>query len=38
MTTKKRIQKNQAKREVPGFKELLARFERTVSVLGTPIK
>jgi len=25
---------NQAKREVPGFEELLARFERTVSVLG----
>jgi hypothetical protein len=25
---------NQAKREVPGFTELLDRFERTVSVLG----
>lgn len=25
---------NQAKREVPGFEELLSRFERTVSVLG----
>lgn len=25
---------NQAKREVPGFEELLARFERTVSILG----
>jgi len=25
---------NQAKREVPGFTELLSRFERTVSVLG----
>jgi hypothetical protein len=25
---------NQAKREVPGFEELLDRFERTVSILG----
>ncbi|WP_426065123.1 phage integrase N-terminal SAM-like domain-containing protein [Flavobacterium sp. DSP2-3-1] len=25
---------NQAKREVPGFEELLQRFERTVSILG----
>ena len=25
---------NQAKREVPGFEELLQRFEHTVSILG----
>ena len=41
MTTKKSLDElrenkliNQAKREVPGFTELLGRFERTVSVLG----
>lgn len=42
MTTKKRHPDllreneilNKAKRKVPGFEELLARFERTVSVLG----
>jgi hypothetical protein len=26
---------NQTKREVPGFEELINRFERTVSVLGS---
>jgi hypothetical protein len=41
MTTKKSIQiikvntiLGQAKREVPGFEELIDRFERTISVLG----
>ena len=41
MATKKSVEElrenkiiNQAKREVPGFGELLHRFERTVSVLG----
>ena len=41
MTTKKSPEElrenkliNQAKREVPGFTELLYRFERTISVLG----
>jgi hypothetical protein len=40
MTTKKRsiqvlkVFLGQAKREVPGFEELIDRFERTISVLG----